>query len=202
MTILLFILGVLLGLLLAACGAALLLKSQNLRLLLVSSEGPGLLVTHRDMFERFITSKPGGSYMPIGEIIRTHDLSEVDLGIALAKKNPDLLKNIVKPFWPQYFSVYEVNQSMSVLINVLVAARDSRRPKQIDLAIGLIWAYAEDINSYYKWLERRKTDVNFKEGFYSNLSTYNVVSILNKIVTQAESEQIYSSLFKPWKYAQ
>ncbi len=202
MTILILTLGVLLGLLLVAGGAALFLKSQNLRLLLVSSEGPGLLVTHEDMFARFITSKPGGTYMPIGEITRPHDLSEVELGIILSKKNPVLLKNIVKPVWPQYFSIYEVNQSMSNLINVLGTARDSRRPKQIDLAINLIWAYADDINSYYKWLERRKTDVNFKGTFYSSFSAYNVVNTLNKIVTQAESEQIYSSLFKPWEHAQ
>lgn len=202
MTILFFILSLLLGLLVLAAGAALIfLKSQNLRLLLVSSNSPGLLVTHKDMLGKFITSKPSGSYIPIGEITRPHDLGEVELGIILSKKNPVLLKNIVKPVWPQYFSVYEVNQSMSNLINVLGVARDSRRTKQIDLAINLIWAYADDINSYYKWLERKRNDKLFNSKFTSNFSSYNVVETLSKISTREEAEKINSSIFRPWEHA-
>lgn len=201
MTILILTLGVLLGLLLVAGGAALFLKSQNLRLLLVSSEGPGLLVTHEDMFARFITSKPNGSSFPVGKITRPHDLHEVELGIILSKKNPVLLKNIIGPVYPQYFSVYEVNQSMSNLINVLGTARDSRRPKLIDTAINLIWAYADDINSYYKMLEKKRNDKLFKSDFKGNFSSYNVVGALSKITTQQEAEHIYSSLFKPWEHA-
>lgn len=202
MTILFFILAVLLGLLLSiAVGAVIFLKSQNLRLLLVSSEGPGLLITHKDMLGKFITSKPSGTYLPIGEITRPHDLGEVELGIILSKKNPVLLKNIVKPVWPQYFSVYEVNQSMSNLINALGIARDSRRTKQIDLAINLIWAYADDINSYYKWLERKRDDTWFKSSFTSNFSSYHVVETLSKITTREEAEKINSSIFRPWEHA-
>src|SRR5690606_36721700 len=133
--------------------ALIFLKSRRLRLLLVTSNSPGPFVTPKDMLGKFITSKASGYYIPIAEITRPHDLGEVELGIILLKKNPILLKNIVKPVWPQYFSVYEVNQSMSNLISVLGTARDSRRPKQIVLAIHLLWAYADDINSYYKWLE-------------------------------------------------
>lgn len=201
MTILFFILGVLVGLLLVAGGAALFLKSQDLRLLFVSSDGPGLTVTHKDMDARFITSRPGSPYMPIGEFTRPHDLSEVEWGFILSKKNPLLLKNVVKSVWPQYFSVYEVNQSMSNLINVLGVARDSRRPKQIDLAINLIWAYANDINSYYKWVERERSGKLFKSNFTSNFSSYHVVEALSKITTREEAEKINSSIFRPWEHA-
>ena len=198
MTILFLLLGLIAGITATVGIIVVFLKSHDLRLLLVDSDGPGLAVTHEDLNNRFITSRPNGGSFPVGKFMKPTDLPEVELGLILAKKNPILLRNIVEPAYPQYFSVYSVNQSMSNLINVLGTARDSRRTKQIDTSINLIWAYANDINNYYKWLERKKTDNLFTGKFIGDFSSYNVVPALSKIVGQEESLNIFNSLFKPW----
>lgn len=191
--------GVLLGVLIVSAIAAYFLKSQNLKILLVNHEGPGFLITHEDMMARFITSKPNGLSFPVGQVTRPQDLSEVELGMILAKKNPVLLNNLIQPIYPQYFAAYEINSSISQLINVLIKARENRRPKHIDRAIGIIYAYADTINQFYKWKERKSQSSKFTERFIHDFHEADIIRHLNNVLSSSDCLLVYNSLFKPWE---
>lgn len=193
--------GVLLGVLIILATAAYFLKSQNLKVLLVDKAGPGLLIAHEDLKHKFITSEPNGLSFAVGKIISPKDLSEVDLGVILAKKNPELLHNLIQPIYPQYFAAYEINKSMSHLINVLISARESRRPKNIDRAIGIIYEYADTINSFYKWKDRKSKSTRFTDTFSHDFQEVEITKHLSNIISTSESLEVYNSLFKPWKNA-
>lgn len=192
-----FLLGAIMALVIVTGAFCFFMKHTQLSILFVAQNKKcPIFLKSKDLRTGDLINVQYSGIGALGTVMNLGEYSAEVLAQFLNYKSKDQLRIIIKSRFPEVFHASKINQSIVILLNILIEASDTRRPANVDDTMNVIKTYIEDCQRYWTGTHSMSFTGQFSPDFTSSL-------ILRKLKWKSTIDenliQIYQSTHKPWQ---